>query len=62
MVLYRRVNERLLADARKEGRQEGHQEGRQEGREMTQKLWREWYASQPKEVRDQLSPPPEEGR
>ena len=50
MVLYRRVNERLLANAR------------EEGEEKATKRWREWYDSLPKEIRDQLSPPPENGR
>ena len=71
MVLYRRVNKRLLANARqeghqeghregrKEGHQEGHQEGRQEGRQEERRRVREWYASLPKEIRDQIAPPPE---
>ena len=53
MVLYRRVNERLLTDARKEGHQAGQ--------ETTQRRWREWYDSLPQEVREQ-TPPPEEER
>ena len=49
MVLYRRVNERLLANAR--------QEGRQEAREEERRRLREWYYSLPQDVRDQLPPP-----
>ena len=45
MVLARRLNERLLAEARQEGQKE------------ERKRWREWYDSLPKEVKEQLSPP-----
>ncbi len=64
MVLSRRVNERLLANAHQRGRQEGHQEGRQEGllegRQEERKRTREWYDSLPEEIRDQIAPPPDD--
>ncbi len=52
MVLSRRVNERLLANA--------HQRGRQEGRQEERKRTREWYDSLPEEIRDQITPPPDD--
>ena len=54
MVLYRRVNERLLANAREEGEEIGVERGQKEA----DKRWREWYDSLPREDRDRLTPPP----
>ena len=49
MVLARRLNERRLADAKKEGKEEGLKTER--------KRWQTWYASLPDEVKDQQPPP-----
>ena len=64
MVLYRRVNERRLAAARQEGVEEGIEKGiekgMEKGREYERRRLQEWFVNLPKEVRDQLSPPPDE--
>ena len=58
MVLARRLNERRLADAKKQGKEEGRKEGRVEGLKTANKHWQAWYDSLPEEVREQQSPPP----
>lgn len=61
MVLYRRVNERRLAEARQEGREEGLVKGLEQGvgkgREYERERLREWYANLPPEVKEKLPPP-----
>ena len=70
-VLARRINERLLAEARQEGRREEQLRRREEQMRWREEqlrwreeqlLWREWYYSLPKEDRDKFPPPPENGR
>ena len=54
----RRINERRLAEARKEGHEEGLEKSRGgEGREEERQKLREWYANLPAEAKEKLLPP-----
>ena len=59
MVLYRRINERLLADARQEGEEKERErlQGERDRLQAERDRLREWYYSLPRDVRDQLPPP-----
>ena len=54
MVLARRLNERRLADARKEGEEVGEKRADK----ARHKRWQAWYDNLPDEVKVQQPPPP----
>ena len=54
MVLARRLNERRLADARKEGEEVGEKRADK----ARHKRWQAWYDNLPDEVKNQQPPPP----
>ena len=70
MVLARRLNERRLADARKEGEEVGLEKGLEQGLEKglekgleqgeknRHKRWQAWYDSLPDEFKNQQPAPP----
>ena len=73
MVLARRLNERRLDEAKKEGlkegkveglkegKEEGLKEGKEEGLKTERKRWQAWYDSLPAEIKNQQllpTPPP----
>ena len=58
MVLARRLNERRLADARKEGEELGEKRGEKRADKARHKRWQAWYDNLPDEVKNQQPPPP----
>ena len=56
MVLARRLNERLLAEARRKGFEEGFKQGMK----AEHQRWMAWYNKLPQEFRDKYPPPGED--